>query len=99
MVFENINYDEFQAMIRCNPYVLLLDIRSREDYMECRYPGSINIPLPCLLSRINTIASYKDCQVIVFCDYGHHSGTACQLLYSQGFTNLFNLQGGIDNIL
>jgi len=37
----------------------------------------------------------KDQEVIVYCRSGNRSGSACQFLMKQGFTNVRNLEGGM----
>lgn len=37
----------------------------------------------------------KDKHYLVYCRSGNRSGQACKLMAAEGFTNLYNLSGGI----
>lgn len=75
--------------------VLLLDVREQYEYDICHLPNSLLIPLDELKNEISTIP--RDKKVVVYCHYGMRSKEAIELLTSEyGFTNLINLDGGID---
>lgn len=95
MNYININNENLKELIKDD--ILLLDIRTKEEYEEKNIPNSINIQLNDLLYNIDEIEEYKNKKVVVYCRSGHRSITACNLLSMEGFTNLYNLEKGIIN--
>lgn len=51
-------------------------------------PGSINIPLPEIGSRIHELPKDKD--IVLFCASGTRSGMAALLLRQKGFSKVHN---------
>ena len=71
---------------------LLIDIR--EDWeREIFNIGGLHIAMGDIMRRISEIPRDKD--VVLYCEKGIRTVIAIQRLEEQGFTNLFNLSGGI----
>lgn len=70
----------------------LIDVREDFEY-ETSNLGGLLIPLGGIL--IETDKVEKDKPVIVMCRSGKRSAAAIMQLEQRGFTNLYNLQGGI----
>ncbi len=73
---------------------VLLDVREEWEYRFVRFPGAIHIPLSRLPANLERIP--KNRQVIVYCHTGIRSLLACYLLIQNGFPDVRNLEGGID---
>jgi len=70
----------------------LIDVR--EDYeLEICEIGAEHIPMGDIMSNLDKIS--KTQQVIIHCKSGARSGAICQALEKEGFTNVYNLKGGI----
>ena len=95
MNFKNITTDELKKVLNNKEDILLLDIRTREEFEEENIEKSVNIPLHDLLYNIDEIDEFKNKKVIVYCRSGHRSITACNLLSMEGFEDLYNLEKGI----
>jgi rhodanese-related sulfurtransferase len=61
----------------------LLDVRTKEEYQAGHIPGSLNIPLQQLESRLSSIPKNK--AVITCCASGMRSGSAKSMLQAKGF--------------
>ncbi|WP_270942235.1 rhodanese-like domain-containing protein [Romboutsia lituseburensis] len=94
MNYININNEKLNKLVK-EEDVLLLDVRSKDEYEEKNIQNSINIQLHDLLYNIDEIENYKNKSVVVYCRSGHRSITACNLLSIEGFTKLYNLEKGI----
>lgn len=70
----------------------LIDVREDFEY-ETSNLGGQHIPLGGILIEKDKL--YKDKPVVVMCRSGKRSAAAIAQLEAQGFTNLYNLQGGI----
>ena len=70
----------------------LIDVRESHEFDFCNIDGHL-IPLGEIEYRSDEIN--KNEKVIVHCRSGQRSATAISILKQKGFTNLFNLTGGI----
>jgi rhodanese-related sulfurtransferase len=73
-------------------YFQLIDVRETFEY-EMSNIGGENIPLAGILIETDRIS--KDKPVIVHCRSGKRSAIAIMQLERLGYTNLYNLKGGI----
>jgi rhodanese-related sulfurtransferase len=73
----------------------ILDVREQSEYDTGHVLNSKLIPLGKLKERMGEMEKYKDRPILVVCRSGNRSGTACFLLGKQGFTQAYNLAGGV----
>ena len=81
-------------MSRSKP--LILDVRDTTEFAAGHIQGAKNIPLAELASRVKEIEKFKDKPVLVHCQRGLRAKSACSILRAQQFSQLNNLQGGLD---
>lgn len=96
---EEITVQEFKEKLEDeNSNVLLLDVREPfEQYQsKIEYENSTLIPVDQLQNRINEIEAHKDDEIVCMCRSGGRSSKACKLLEQEGFSNVKNLKGGIN---
>jgi adenylyltransferase/sulfurtransferase len=80
--------------INLNQSFQLIDVRERAEHESYNIGGEL-IPLGEIMDRKHVIQTDKP--VILYCKMGIRSQIAIQRLQEKyGFTNLFNLQGGIE---
>ncbi len=82
---------EFEEQMFGN-YVLL-DVRSYEEFDEGHIEGATLIPVDELADRWAEIEEYD--KILVYCRSGNRSATASDILLDAGFTDVYNLLGGI----
>jgi len=70
----------------------LLDVRSTKEFRSWSIPGSINIPLRELRSRLDELKSEKP--IYVYCRVGFRSYLAYRILKQKGFEKVSMLAGG-----
>lgn len=71
----------------------ILDVRGADEYLAGHIPGALNIHAGRVMNNLQHIP--QDRPVVVHCLGGDRSSTAISALMSAGFSNLFNLTGGI----
>jgi rhodanese-related sulfurtransferase/DNA-directed RNA polymerase subunit RPC12/RpoP len=92
---------EICGYLKNNPGVLLLDVRTREEFEGEGSPdygtlnGSINIPVQQLASRLSELNRYREKEIIVYCSHSQRSPRAAYLLLQNGFTLVTNMAGGM----
>jgi rhodanese-related sulfurtransferase len=75
---------------------LILDVRDEAEYAAGHIQGAKHIPVAELAARMKEIEKYKDKPVLVHCQKGMRAKGACSILKAQQFSQLHNLQGGLD---
>jgi hydroxyacylglutathione hydrolase len=73
--------------------VIIIDVRSPEEYKAGHIPNAININVDKLESRLNEIEDYKNKPIITYCNSGKKSGKAAEILVNNGFQDVTNAQG------
>ncbi|MEX0994779.1 MAG: rhodanese-like domain-containing protein [Balneolaceae bacterium] len=73
----------------------LLDVREPFEYQISNIDGKL-IPLDQLSDRLEEIDVQKNEEVIVMCRSGSRSAKATKMLIDQGFSNVKNLKGGVN---
>ncbi len=74
---------------------VVLDVREADEFKTGRLLNAKHIPLGKLRDRIGELERYRDKPLVVVCRSGNRSATACALLGREGFTQVYNLAGGI----
>ncbi|WP_207531632.1 rhodanese-like domain-containing protein [Desertivirga arenae] len=72
----------------------LLDVREQLEYFTYNIGGD-NLPLGNLLRDIDDLEYSRDEEIVVICQRGIRSETACKQLSLAGFTKVRNLTGGL----
>lgn len=75
---------------------VLIDVRSRREYLEGHLNSAINIPLSSIKKEINHIEKEK--KILVYCQSGVRSKKALKILEDLGYKDVCNLKGGLENI-
>jgi adenylyltransferase/sulfurtransferase len=90
---KTITVQEIKELMDQNADFQLIDVREPYEYDEANIGGHL-IPLGEIPVRFEEIS--KDKQVIMQCRSGARSANAAQFLEQNfGYTNLYNLEGGI----
>ena len=89
---KTITKEELKGWQTDNKPHLLLDVRELWEH-ESYNIGGIHIPLGELISRKNELD--KTIPLVIYCEKGIRSVIAIQRLEAMGFTDMYNLQGGM----
>ncbi len=93
-----IDYENAKIILKNDKEAILLDVRSPQEYKEEHLEGSINMPLYDVEKEIKNTIKNKECTIIVYCQSGNRSKKAVEILSKDGYENLYNIKGGMDNI-
>ena len=75
--------------------VTLIDVREASEVSNGIIKGAKKIPLGELATQIPSLEKNKDKPILVYCRSGSRSGSACNTLTQHGFSDVYNLAGGI----
>ena len=73
--------------------VVLIDVRTEVEFAQGSIQGAKHIPLHMLPLVSDQLEN--ETPVIIICRSGARSAQACAFLGSKGFTNVYNLRGGV----
>ncbi|MFH1087960.1 MAG: rhodanese-like domain-containing protein [Chloroflexota bacterium] len=89
----DIGVAEAKRMIDTDPDVIILDVRTREEYDSGHIDRAVLIPVSELERRTGELDRNK--RILVYCRSGSRSRTASEILIRQGFLR-DNMLGGIN---
>jgi len=72
----------------------IIDVRGADEYREGHIPQAISLPMGSLFKKLELVPPKQ--QVIVHCGGGTRSQIVTSMLQRVGYTNIRNLNGGID---
>jgi len=89
--------EELKQKMDANEDVLLLDVRSVDDYVgeQGHVEGSLLIPLEDLPSRLSEIESFQEKTVMTICRTDRRSAQAAQILLKSGFADVHVIKQGM----
>lgn len=88
--------EEAKKRLESEEGIILLDVRTPEEYADKHIPDSILIPVDEITDKAPEQIPDKDTVLFVYCRSGNRSTTASRTLIDLGYTNVFNLGGIID---
>ena len=77
---------------------IIIDVRSKREFKENHLNGAINIPLIEIKRNIEKVINDKQKKLVVYCEYGIRSKQAAEIIENLGYTQVYNLKGGLENI-
>lgn len=82
-------------MYESTPNAILLDVRTAGEVAQGAIKGHkhIDIMSTSFAEKISKLDKEKS--YFIYCRSGNRSGQACNFMFNQGFTKLYNLSGGI----
>lgn len=83
-------------MVRSNQDIIMVDVRTPEEYREKRIPGSILLPDYEIRGRAAEVIPDKEAKIVVYCRSGRRSAQAARVLKDMGYSNVYDLGGIID---
>lgn len=90
--FSNVTVAELQSELQqCD--IRLVDVRTDAEVARGKIPQGESIPLHLLPMRLNEMD--KNATTVFYCQMGGRSAQAAAFAAANGFTDVYNLQGGI----
>jgi parallel beta-helix repeat protein len=92
--YTDVSVTEAKAMIDQKPALVILDVRNQSEYDAGHIRNAKLIPVWQLASRLDELN--KNDEILVYCKKGARSANASITLIDHGFSDIFNMLGGID---
>jgi phage shock protein E len=84
-----------ERLARHDASVIVVDVRTPEEFTQAHVPGAINIPYDTLAARQDELTGAKNKDVVLYCRTGRRSKIAADTLEAGGFARLLQLEGNI----
>lgn len=109
---DNVKYktvfpEDLCKTLQANPGYMLLDVRSDGEFNDTmssspalnigHLQNALHINITQLPQRWKELSAYKDKPLFIYCSHSQRSRRASRLLADSGFTNVFNINGGLTN--
>ena len=95
-VVDSITTTELAALLKKNPdSVVLLDVREEDERAAASITPSLHIPMNSVPDRLDELP--RDRRLVVYCHHGSRSYAVAGYLEAEGFMEVTNLTGGIDD--
>jgi rhodanese-related sulfurtransferase len=109
---DNVKYktvfpEDLCKTLQANPGYVLLDVRSDGEFYDTtssspalnigHIDNALHINITQLPQRWKELTAYKNKPLFIYCSHSQRSRRASRLLADSGFTNIFNINGGLTN--
>ena len=91
----SVNANDFEEKLRQTVAPQLVDVRTSDEYNESHLPEAINMDVNRKEFNQSLSVLDKTRPVFVYCRSGKRSLKAASILEKNGFTEIYNLKGGI----
>ena len=96
VTYKHISHDEARAMTAAQADVILLDVRTPQEYEKKHLPDAVLLPIEDLRNgKLETLPD-KNAKIIVYCWTGRRAEDAAALLTEKGYTNVYEMGGIVD---
>lgn len=94
-------YESISALIAVTKMnsddVVVLDVREQHEFIKSHIENAISIPLGKVEEQIDSLEKHKKHPIIVTCQTGARSVSACKTLTKAGFEQVYNMTGGMQS--
>ena len=91
--YGDISIEEAKTIIVSKPNLVILDVRTQEEYDDSHIEDALLIPISELEDRLDELS--EDEELLVYCRTGNRSSSAINILTRNGFTKVFHMNDGI----
>ena len=92
--YGEINIEKARELIETKPSLVIVDVRTPEEYATGYIEGAINLCVECntqlLLDNLN-----PNDEILLYCRTGRRSENAMTILNDNGYKKVYNMAGGI----
>ena len=90
--YKNVNIEKAIKVVNSSTNMVILDVRTREEYLSGNIPNAINIDVLSqdFKSKIDMLDKNKE--YLIYCRSGNRSSIASSIMSTNGFINIYNLE-------
>jgi len=91
----NITAEEAYQLIKTKIDLIIIDVRTKQEFQTGHIPGAKSIPVAEFALRINELNKYKDTPILVHCASGGRSPATVRVLLKNNFSNIYHMKRGL----
>lgn len=91
--YQQIGQEQAKEMMDQDEQLIVLDVRTKEEYEEGHIPGAVLLPLDELEENATNVLPDKEQVVLVYCRSGNRSRQASEVLSQKGYSNIYEFGG------
>jgi len=91
----NVGVQQAQKIIKEEKDLIIIDVRTSEEYNHGHLRGAKLYPLEQLSKKILALEKYKKYPILVYCSSGGRSPSAVKIFLSHGFPKIYHMHQGI----
>jgi rhodanese-related sulfurtransferase len=95
-MIKTIDSKEAMEIMEQNEDVIILDVRTEEEFREGHIKGAILLPDYEIEDKVEEVLEDKSTTVLVYCRSGRRSASAAKVLFTLGYTKIYDFGGIID---
>lgn len=90
--YKNVNIEKAIKLVNSSTNLIIIDVRTREEYLAGNIPNAINIDVLSqdFKSKIDMLDKNKE--YLIYCRSGNRSSIASSIMSTNGFINIYNLE-------
>jgi rhodanese-related sulfurtransferase len=93
----NLNTSQAKDIISSDSNLIILDVRTPEEYADGKIANAINIDVEDESFKSKVTQLDKSKSYLVYCKAGSRSANAVSIMHELGFTKIYNLTNGYDD--
>ena len=94
--YKKINAVEAKARMDSGDEIVILDVRTKEEYDAGHIAGAILVPNESITDKQPELLPELDAEILIYCRSGNRSAQAARKLIAIGYTNVVDFGGIID---
>lgn len=91
--YHQIPQEQAKQMMDDNDQLIVLDVRTKQEYEEGHIPGAVLLPLDELDETAQNVLPDKEQVILVYCRSGNRSRQASELLSKKGYSDIYEFGG------
>jgi rhodanese-related sulfurtransferase len=95
-ILEKISAEEAKTMMEESKDIIILDVRTEEEYSEGHIEGALLIPDYEISEKATELLKDTDATILVYCRSGRRSAISAQELSDLGYTSIYDFGGILD---
>ncbi|MCM1991243.1 rhodanese-like domain-containing protein [Oceanirhabdus seepicola] len=94
-IYKDVSTVEAKELIQNTEDLVILDVRTEEEYNEGHLKNAINISHELVEKRLSEIEQYKNIPILIYCRTGRRSGIVLDILKKNNFNIVYHMHEGI----
>lgn len=94
--YHKISAEDAKARLDSGDALMLLDVRTKEEFDAGHIEGAILLPNETILDTQPDALPDRDAEILIYCRSGNRSAQAANKLVAMGYTNVYDFGGIID---